>query len=412
MGVLLVFYGQYLIINIFDIHVYGQYAFLNAVLVVLSSVSNYGIPNFSSRLIAQTNSVKHGSIKRRSLCLVVLFSLICVAGFLLIIFAIKLIDTSLYFPVCIYFISKNVNSLISVQLQAEQRTIYSKVVGTVIQPIMFIIIVLVINEYAIFAVDTTLLWYVIAGSHVVCTTAALTTSTYFVRTTVSLQTTANLIKWALDHGKYFVVANSSNVIQKRVSVIICGAFLSDSLTGILSIVLQLATVSTTFISSINQVLIPRISKAYRDHNQRKFFANIKLSLLSSTSVSTLQLVTVILIGRGIIRLFSTEFVEIAYWALLLMTIGSLVNAATGPIGFTLSMTRHESVVAKVDFAHLFLLCLMLPLFILNAGIIGACLTMSICVILRNTLLTFIAYRNYSFHTSLGILVKEPRTDLL
>ena len=411
-GVLAILLVQILTIRIFGIEIYGEYAFINSILIVIAALSNFGIPNFSSRLIAQEDKLLHDEVKKKSFLLTVFFSTIAIVIFLAYSYSLTLMSSGMYIAVALYFLSRNIITLISLQLQYERRILISKLLSPVGQPFILVLILLFIISFDLHLNSSIILWQLLAISSVLVSIVSILIyrqSLFASESTIQIK---KLIKWGISNGKFYLLANSSNILQKRIAVILCGFLLADSITGKVNILLQISTLSLTLLSSINHVLIPRISSNYKSRNDLEFLRDIKVSLVFGFCSSFLFLLFSVLIGRNVIDIFFTDSDSMAYYSLLVLAFGQVINASTGPIGFVLTMTNHEKLVAKVDFQNIFILALILPLLLLEMGLLGACLATAISIVIRNTRLTVIAKKQYGFHTSLGILLRDPLTNML
>lgn len=127
--------------------------------------------------------------------------------------------------------------------------------------------------------------------------------------------------------------------------LLLGIFRNAGEVGLYAAALRLALLLNFVIIAFNSILAPKFASYYhaRDLESVHFVArrSIKLMLMVTSPVFALYF----LVPGQIMQLFGAEFAG-ASLVLFILTLGQLVNIATGPVGIMLMMTGHERVMRK------------------------------------------------------------------
>lgn len=129
-------------------------------------------------------------------------------------------------------------------------------------------------------------------------------------------------------------------------VIIIGFLLTPKDVAVYGAAAATAGVVSFLLDAMNVLSAPRFAAlhAQRRHGElQALFANVvRRTFWPSLAVA----VILIVFGARLLRLFGPGF-EQGYTLLVILTLGHLVNAATGPVGSLLSMTGHQALTARV-----------------------------------------------------------------
>ena len=405
----LAFAMQYLIVRIFGISKYGSFAFLNATLMVLSAFCVFGLNNYSTRYFASNHTPEEeGRVASHLASFVLISSLFGLGCFIPLTSLTNWVTSTPLIAVSTYFLARNLLVVISSAVQAKGNTICARLISPVGPSF---ITVGVLASIWIFGPFTNLefrgLWYLICFAHCTILGAILITQSTYLSNVGRQGLAFNSITWALERGKYFFLANASVIIQQRIPVIVCGFVLFDKTTGALNLILQISTMSLLVMSAANQVLAPRLAKFYSTRSKTAFFKTVRFSILTGASTSAVFLMFIVFCGDRLLLFVTEDIPHDAHNALIVLAIGQFLNAMTGPIGFALSMSDQEKMVANVEWItallSLFLLLNVMPQF----GLIGTSYVISFVVVFRNVCLTALSYHKMRFHTSIFVFVREP-----
>jgi len=147
----------------------------------------------------------------------------------------------------------------------------------------------------------------------------------------------------------FITDSGLNVLSASLGVIMLGLMSGSTAAGIFGIVNAASTLIALPLMAINAPLAPIFSKSFAANNKAELQ---RLGVKSARTAFFLCLplaMIYIVFGENLLRIFGEEYV-IGYKALLILTVGQLINVATGPVGVLLQMTYHERDVSIVRFS--------------------------------------------------------------
>ena len=408
LGAGLAFSLQYIIIQLVGIAKYGNYAHINAFLIILSTLSVFGLNNYAIRTFAD----KHlGNLEAVIVAKMVGFVLFTSLSVLFLVTPVAYISgwsgSIPFIVIGFVFVGRNLLTLFSSILQSKGNTICSRFVFPVGPSFLAVMVLagvwlagLQLNN------DFHSLWLIICVSNWVVLFLLLARQKWIQLRGVITHPN-KFLKWGVTNGKYFFLANSSAILQQRLPVILCGLMLMDTVTGALNLILQLSTMALLVMSASNQVLAPRLAEFYRNQSDNKFFETVKFSILVGVLTAAVFFVFVVSSGDWLLRLFSEDIPLEAHTSLIVLAGGQLINATTGPIGFALAMADREKIVASVEWISALILVPILAFVIPSFGLIGTCCAISFIIVFRNLCLTALAYQKMRFHTSIFVLYKHP-----
>lgn len=176
------------------------------------------------------------------------------------------------------------------------------------------------------------------------------------------------------------------LINSYTSIVMLGLFVTSSDVGIYRVADQMALLVSISLQALNMVIAPQFARLYAVGDKAR------LQRLATTSAQlvlalTLPVVVIFLFfGKPLLKLvFGAQFVP-AYEPLSILALGQLVNSATGSVGFLLIMTGHEQDTARgmaiAAVVNIALNLILIPLW----GIKGAALASAITLTVWNFLL--------------------------
>lgn len=126
----------------------------------------------------------------------------------------------------------------------------------------------------------------------------------------------------------------------QMSVIVLGAMAPDTAAGQFAAAVRLAAFVTFALAALNSITAPMIAAAFKrdDKDELNKIATINARIASIAGLGICGVFAVF--GKMVLGLFGPEF-PAAYPALLVLLVGTFCGAATGPVGFFLSMTNQQ-----------------------------------------------------------------------
>ncbi len=175
---------------------------------------------------------------------------------------------------------------------------------------------------------------------------------------------------------------AGTVMQGRLDVLLVGVFLSATAVGVYNVAVLLAGVLYVPLLAANQLFAPAASRLY-SRGERADLVGIYSAV--TRWIFTVSLVLFVLIGvfrLELLGLFGPEFTA-GTAVLVLMLVGQLCNAATGPSGYLLMMTDHQYVVMANEWVFGIANVVLTVVFIHLFDLVGAALASAAVLALRN-----------------------------
>jgi len=210
------------------------------------------------------------------------------------------------------------------------------------------------------------------------------------RSSIELRKTLKMSIPMLVSGTVFMIMNWTDVLM-------LGFFSTEDQVGIYNLCFKLASIITFAQFAINSYAAPRISSYYHSKEKLKLKALIQKIAWLNFVISIPFFVILLFFGKQILPLFGAEFTN-GITVLILLAIGQLVNALSGPVLYILNMTGKEKVsrniVVIAAFLNIVLNYILIPVY----GIIGAALAATISMFVWNVTSLVYIYRNYGLLT--------------
>ena len=174
-------------------------------------------------------------------------------------------------------------------------------------------------------------------------------------------------------------------------ILIVAWLLGEKSAGLYAVATRLAELTTFGLQAANTTLAPLISEWHttgRTAHLQGIMTRSARGIFVFTALVSLGLAA---LGQPVLRLFGAGF-DSAYDPLLILLIGQTVNAATGPVGYLMTMTGHQRPAAwRVGMTTALTLALDLVL-IPQLGLYGAAMANALGMSLLNLTLLFYVNR--------------------
>lgn len=175
-----------------------------------------------------------------------------------------------------------------------------------------------------------------------------------------------------------MVVAFSILIMGSVDTIMIGAFSTIENVGIYNIALRLASITSFALYAINTIAAPKFSELYWSKKNDDLKTTISYSAKLIFWMSVPILILFLFFPIFFLSIFGEEFIQGKY-ALIFLTIGQFVNAASGSVGYFLNMTGRQSVFRNIIIIATLTNILLNYIFIPKYGITGAALATMISI---------------------------------
>ncbi len=154
---------------------------------------------------------------------------------------------------------------------------------------------------------------------------------------------------------------------------------------------------TSFVlMSVNNMFAPTISSLYHKGELEKLAGLYKSLTKWIISINLVAFALILLLSKEILWLFGPEFIVGSY-ALILVSIGQVVNSSVGSAGYILTMTGFPKVALYINIfsagINIVLNFFLIPAF----GIVGAATASLISIGIANILRLIFVFKKYKIH---------------
>jgi O-antigen/teichoic acid export membrane protein len=176
------------------------------------------------------------------------------------------------------------------------------------------------------------------------------------------------------------------VINAQADILVLGLFRPSEDVGVYKVAAQAAMLIAFGLQAVNMVIMPYIARLYAEGDQRRLQRLVTQSARAILALALPLVLAFVFFGDAILNLaFGPEYTR-GHTALMLLSLGQLVNAGMGSVGVLLNMTGHEHDtlrgVAVAALANLILNFLLIPPF----GLVGAAAATACTFVIWNLLL--------------------------
>ena len=192
---------------------------------------------------------------------------------------------------------------------------------------------------------------------------------------------------------------SSVVLLNQSDILAIGFLLGQEAVGIYAPMSRLALLIVFGYQALNSVVKPKFSSLYTQKKMPELQKLVTWTTRVGFASSLLVGLGFLLFGQRIAGMFGREFIA-GYPVLLVLIIGRIVDAATGPTQDLLVMTGYQVLLARLLFVSVVCNILLNILLIPFMGIVGAAIANSVTILSWNIVSAVIIRRRLGIKTTL------------
>jgi len=186
-----------------------------------------------------------------------------------------------------------------------------------------------------------------------------------------------------------LIASSAYLIMSNADGVMLGWLRSPKEVGLYSVAAKIALLESFFLTVSNSAVGPALASLYAQGRVSEIERMVKRVTGGLIVIAMLSLVLFMLFGRALLSIWGTEFAG-AYYVLLVLGVGQFFNVSTGCCGTLLTMCGHEKVVGYLSTIFLCLNLVLVYVFVVKWGAVGAACATAITVASENTAKVIIA----------------------
>jgi O-antigen/teichoic acid export membrane protein len=328
---------------------YGTYAFAMALVGFLAIPSELGVPGLAVREIAVTNArrdwphMRGFIIRSHQLIGLMSLSLAGLGGIALWIWGGELDPAK---RACMWLglvlvPLVSLGALRGSMLRGLRKVLLGQIPELIIRPSVLLLLILVLS-LAGFGLNSPV---TVMTVQIVSVAAAFACGLLFfhrnrpaeLNTAVAQFRTATWLQSSIPFG----LSAAMQLINGRTDILVLGLFRDDAEIGIYRVAVQIATVIVFGQQAVNAIQGPHVAHLYAAGDMIKLQKMITRSSRMTLMFSVPVVALICAFGGTIIRLlFGAEYAA-AYWPLVILSAGQLVNASMGAVANVLNMTGHE-----------------------------------------------------------------------
>ena len=187
-------------------------------------------------------------------------------------------------------------------------------------------------------------------------------------------------------------ASMAAIAMAWTDLLLLGIWRPAAEVGLYNAATRLAMLTGFVLMAVNSVVAPRFAAAQTRGGGLELVQTARHAALLCTGATLPAVLIFAMFGETLLSLFGPEFVG-AYLVLIILSLGQLVNAVTGPVGYLLNMTGHHRVEAGISIGAAILNLLLCVLCIPAYGLLGAAIASAAALTICN-LVRLVAVRRF------------------
>lgn len=200
-------------------------------------------------------------------------------------------------------------------------------------------------------------------------------------------------------SRWFLTGTVLDSAALNFDIVLVGLFVTVEASGIYFNAFRTAGLLTLFMFAITLVIAPMVAKHYHAGELRRAQAITTFCAWAGFIFSVGVFFGFVFFGDLILSLFGQTYAQ-GHLALIILSVGLLADAATGPTRIVMMMTGHERqyvlIFGSIMLAGFLLMLVAIPVY----GILGAAIINALARIVAQTAIAWWTHRNVGIDTSL------------
>ena len=203
----------------------------------------------------------------------------------------------------------------------------------------------------------------------------------------------------LSVGLQLLLITGFMILLNRLAIIMIGTLLGTAEAGIYASSVRLSRLILIGLMATNSIVAPLISQLYAQGRMRDLQRMITFAARLIFAITTPIVIGLVLFGHWALALFGPEFTE-GYAALVILSVGQMVSALAGSVGFLTTMTGHQKVAAIVYGGIAGLNIVLNVILIPTFGIVGGAVATAIAIASLNLILVWFVSRRLKINATI------------
>lgn len=383
---------------------YGQYGLVLSIVTLLTLPIASGLPILLIREISQfrvKNELGYilGIIKCSKLYVLIVSGVVTLFFFISLNLGFFDDYISSLLPLALLLVP--LRGLISIDgaiINGYERPGTAQLISLLIVPLLALIIVVVLLFIG-FVITPYLLIITLIYSSILAVIIGFFTVRKSVNVNYALIKNYKVKSWGRALLPFSIMAIITTLNTEMASVVI-GFIVDSSSVAYFKVAMQAMAVISLGLSSINAVIMPKVSRYYKQGRVQ----DVQCLVTKSVRVNCISTIPVILMliffGDDIILLlFGSQYVD-AYPIMVILGFGQIVNVIMGSVGVLLNMTGNEKKVIKTLTVSLLVNVILIVSLTPILGAAGAAYGVSISMVIWNLMMSYDVYKYTGIHSYL------------
>ena len=192
------------------------------------------------------------------------------------------------------------------------------------------------------------------------------------------------------------------IIMNQSPLWILGSTNSGDEVAVFSTAMRAALLTSMPLLITNNVIMPTVAKLYAENKSSDLSTLLKITVIIAALPSTFAFIVLLVFGEHLLGIVFDEHYQTAYYPLLIISFGCLMNVFSGSASILLAMSHHEKLILKNTLISALFIIAFGLITIPNFGTTGAALTFAGGLIFYNILLVITCKKHLQINTHISI----------